>query len=194
MLSSRPSPRSGRESRRASVDDAARTALGRYGLEEAFGHGTGHGLGLEVHEEPRIGRPLAGQPDLVLAARDGVHDRAGRLRRRHRRRADRRRCARDRRGVRGSDGQRRVIGVRRHRADPGADATARPVRVRAGAGRVEAQGPQNEYGLCAGRGAGPRPPLFLRRGPPVAGLGRPRHRCSRRRRRRSTSRPWTWRS
>ena len=50
----------------SSVDDAARTALGRYGLEGAFGHGTGHGLGLEVHEEPRIGRPIAGQPDLVL--------------------------------------------------------------------------------------------------------------------------------
>jgi Xaa-Pro aminopeptidase len=48
------------------VDAAARAALGRYGLEEAFGHGTGHGLGLEVHEEPRIGRALAGQPDLVL--------------------------------------------------------------------------------------------------------------------------------
>jgi Xaa-Pro aminopeptidase len=51
----------------SSVDDAARTALGRYGLAGAFGHGTGHGLGLEVHEEPRIGRPIAGQPDLVLA-------------------------------------------------------------------------------------------------------------------------------
>ncbi len=50
----------------SAVDDAARAALGRYGLEEAFGHGTGHGLGLEVHEEPRIGRPLAGLPDLVL--------------------------------------------------------------------------------------------------------------------------------
>jgi Xaa-Pro aminopeptidase len=50
----------------SSVDDAARAALGRYGLEGAFGHGTGHGLGLEVHEEPRIGRPLAGQPDLEL--------------------------------------------------------------------------------------------------------------------------------
>jgi Xaa-Pro aminopeptidase len=48
------------------VDGAARAALGRYGLEEAFGHGTGHGLGLEVHEEPRIGRPLGGQPDLIL--------------------------------------------------------------------------------------------------------------------------------
>jgi len=50
----------------SAVDGAARATLGRYGLEDAFGHGTGHGLGLEVHEEPRIGRPLAGQPDLVL--------------------------------------------------------------------------------------------------------------------------------
>jgi Xaa-Pro aminopeptidase len=50
----------------SAVDGAARAALGRYGLEEAFGHGTGHGLGLEVHEEPRIGRPIAGLPDLVL--------------------------------------------------------------------------------------------------------------------------------
>lgn len=50
----------------STVDGAARATLDRYGLEEAFGHGTGHGLGLEVHEEPRIGRPLAGQPDLVL--------------------------------------------------------------------------------------------------------------------------------
>ena len=50
----------------STVDDAARAVLGRYGLEDAFGHGTGHGLGLEVHEEPRIGRPLTGQPDLAL--------------------------------------------------------------------------------------------------------------------------------
>jgi Xaa-Pro aminopeptidase len=50
----------------SSVDGAARAALDRYGLQEAFGHGTGHGLGLEVHEEPRIGRPLAGQPDVIL--------------------------------------------------------------------------------------------------------------------------------
>jgi Xaa-Pro aminopeptidase len=49
------------------VDAAARAALGRYGLEDAFGHGTGHGLGLELHEEPRIGRPVTGVPDAVLA-------------------------------------------------------------------------------------------------------------------------------
>src|SRR5437764_1295746 len=28
----------------------------RFGLADAFGHGTGHGLGIEVHEDPRITR------------------------------------------------------------------------------------------------------------------------------------------
>ena len=40
------------------IDKAARRVLERHGLGEAFGHGTGHGLGLEVHEDPRIS-PLA---------------------------------------------------------------------------------------------------------------------------------------
>ena len=39
------------------VDAAARGTLAQQGLAEAFGHGTGHGLGIEVHEEPRISRP-----------------------------------------------------------------------------------------------------------------------------------------
>jgi len=38
------------------IDAAARSALDARGLGEAFGHGTGHGLGIEVHEEPRISR------------------------------------------------------------------------------------------------------------------------------------------
>jgi Xaa-Pro aminopeptidase len=38
------------------VDAAARDALGEAGLADAFGHGTGHGLGLEIHEDPRIAR------------------------------------------------------------------------------------------------------------------------------------------
>jgi len=38
------------------IDRAARDVLVRHGLGEAFGHGTGHGLGLEVHEDPRISK------------------------------------------------------------------------------------------------------------------------------------------
>jgi Xaa-Pro aminopeptidase len=45
---------------RFAIDAAARDTLGRYGLAEAFGHGTGHGLGIEVHEDPRITRARTG--------------------------------------------------------------------------------------------------------------------------------------
>jgi Xaa-Pro aminopeptidase len=38
------------------VDAAARQVLERQGLGKYFVHSTGHGLGLEVHEEPRIAR------------------------------------------------------------------------------------------------------------------------------------------
>jgi Xaa-Pro aminopeptidase len=38
------------------IDRAARDVLVEHGLGEAFGHGTGHGLGLEVHEDPRISK------------------------------------------------------------------------------------------------------------------------------------------
>ncbi|MGE0446030.1 MAG: M24 family metallopeptidase [Vicinamibacterales bacterium] len=50
----------------SAVDDAARQVLGRHGLGEAFGHGTGHGLGLDVHEDPRISRPRPGAPAVTL--------------------------------------------------------------------------------------------------------------------------------
>jgi Xaa-Pro aminopeptidase len=50
------------------VDAAARDLLSRLGLGEAFGHATGHGLGLEVHEEPRIARQTDGQPDPLIEA------------------------------------------------------------------------------------------------------------------------------
>jgi len=36
------------------VDKAAREVIKRTGYAEFFGHGTGHGIGLEVHEAPRI--------------------------------------------------------------------------------------------------------------------------------------------
>jgi Xaa-Pro aminopeptidase len=37
------------------VDEAARSVLRDEGLGEAFTHSTGHGVGLEIHEPPRIG-------------------------------------------------------------------------------------------------------------------------------------------
>jgi len=40
----------------AAVDEAARSILRREGLEPYFIHSTGHGLGLEVHERPSLGR------------------------------------------------------------------------------------------------------------------------------------------
>jgi Xaa-Pro aminopeptidase len=48
------------------VDAAARAVLDSRGLGAAFGHGTGHGLGLDVHEEPRITRPQPEVPSRLL--------------------------------------------------------------------------------------------------------------------------------
>jgi Xaa-Pro aminopeptidase len=66
----------------AEVDEAARSVLRREGLAEAFSHSTGHGLGLEIHEPPRIGaeetvRLLPGmvitiEPGIYLAGRFGI--------------------------------------------------------------------------------------------------------------------------
>ena len=57
--------------RASAVDEAARGVLRERGLAEAFQHGTGHGLGLEVHEAPRIA-PAARLPgpgaDVMLEA------------------------------------------------------------------------------------------------------------------------------
>jgi Xaa-Pro aminopeptidase len=50
----------------SAVDTAARGVLHDRGLGQAFGHGTGHGLGLEVHEEPRISQPRGDVPPVML--------------------------------------------------------------------------------------------------------------------------------
>ena len=44
------------------IDRVAREVLTREGLGDAFSHGTGHGLGLEVHERPRLAKY---RPDLA---------------------------------------------------------------------------------------------------------------------------------
>ena len=66
----------------ADVDEAARGVLRGAGLAEAFTHSTGHGLGLEIHEPPRIGagqtaRLVAGmvvtiEPGIYLAGEFGI--------------------------------------------------------------------------------------------------------------------------
>ena len=52
----------------SAVDAAARQVLERQGLAGAFLHGTGHGLGLDVHEEPRLSPAGLAQFDETLAA------------------------------------------------------------------------------------------------------------------------------
>jgi Xaa-Pro aminopeptidase len=57
------------------VDAAARGVLKKHGLETWFVHSTGHGLGLEVHEEPRVARDQATrlEPGNVITIEPGVY-------------------------------------------------------------------------------------------------------------------------
>ncbi|HXH07531.1 MAG TPA: Xaa-Pro peptidase family protein [Vicinamibacterales bacterium] len=50
------------------VDQAVRQELTRHGFGGAVAHAAGHGLGLEVHEYPRLGRARSEADDPVLAA------------------------------------------------------------------------------------------------------------------------------
>jgi Xaa-Pro aminopeptidase len=54
--------------RAGDIDAAARDTLGRHELAEAFGHSTGHGLGVEIHETPRIGPRREATPDAPAPA------------------------------------------------------------------------------------------------------------------------------
>ena len=57
------------------VDEAARSLIARAGYGEHFGHGTGHGVGLEVHELPRVaaGSEDVLAPGMVLTVEPGVY-------------------------------------------------------------------------------------------------------------------------
>jgi len=57
------------------VDAAARGVLRRRGLAKYFTHSTGHGLGLEVHEMPRLGRgeKFVLQEGMVVTVEPGIY-------------------------------------------------------------------------------------------------------------------------
>ena len=57
------------------VDAAARRVLEGYGLGPLFVHSTGHGLGLEVHEDPRVakGQTRLLEPGNVITIEPGVY-------------------------------------------------------------------------------------------------------------------------
>jgi Xaa-Pro aminopeptidase len=61
--------------RLAAVDAAARKVLRRAGLGRYFTHSTGHGVGLEIHEPPRVAAGQEGQlaPGMVITIEPGIY-------------------------------------------------------------------------------------------------------------------------
>lgn len=63
--------KSGRE-----IDTASREFLKKYGLAQYFGHGLGHSLGLEIHEEPRLSPSSTCEhlmPGMLITDEPGVY-------------------------------------------------------------------------------------------------------------------------
>ncbi len=66
----------------ADVDAAARDLIAEAGYGEQFGHGLGHGVGLEIHEAPLVGQakpgrlgdrvPITVEPGIYLPGKGGV--------------------------------------------------------------------------------------------------------------------------
>ena len=57
------------------VDAAARSVIAEAGHGEHFGHGLGHGVGLQIHEAPSV-RPFSEvvlEPGMVLTIEPGVY-------------------------------------------------------------------------------------------------------------------------
>jgi len=59
----------------AAIDRAARRTLKTYRLEREFVHSTGHGLGLEIHEAPRLGQSdkTKLEPGMAITIEPGVY-------------------------------------------------------------------------------------------------------------------------
>jgi Xaa-Pro aminopeptidase len=59
----------------ADIDRAARRVLRRAGLDRFFTHSTGHGVGLEIHEPPRLGKGEQQElrPGMVITIEPGIY-------------------------------------------------------------------------------------------------------------------------
>lgn len=57
------------------VDRAARSVIERAGYAERFGHGLGHGIGLDIHEAPRVGATsdTVLRPGMVITVEPGIY-------------------------------------------------------------------------------------------------------------------------
>jgi Xaa-Pro aminopeptidase len=57
------------------VDEAARSVLRKAKLDRYFTHSTGHGVGLEIHEPPRLGKaqPEPLEPGMVITIEPGIY-------------------------------------------------------------------------------------------------------------------------
>ncbi len=65
--------RPGAKARR--IDAAAREVITRAGYGSFFGHGTGHGIGLAVHEPPTISPRGSGvvEPGMIFSVEPGIY-------------------------------------------------------------------------------------------------------------------------
>jgi Xaa-Pro aminopeptidase len=57
------------------VDEAARNHIQKYGYDQYFGHGTGHGIGLSVHEDPVVNKENKDlvQEGMVFTVEPGIY-------------------------------------------------------------------------------------------------------------------------
>lgn len=59
----------------ASIDKIARDYITSHGYGEYFGHGTGHGIGIDIHEAPRLSRndETVLQPGMIVTVEPGIY-------------------------------------------------------------------------------------------------------------------------
>src|SRR5690606_9263689 len=58
------------------VDSAARKVITKAGYGDKFGHGLGHGTGLEVHEAPRLAQgqgEVLLEPGMIVTVEPGIY-------------------------------------------------------------------------------------------------------------------------